>query len=251
MGSWSGNGPYPRICFRPIFFIGRTVPLLKPPQSPVTLPNPVLSRLSGHSDPIVLENPLMLPFDRQVCYGCQICVRFNWILKIILEMAFSEHSRYIDLKFESNFYDNYLQSCQKMHLLLPPGSSMRDGPHIRVKLCSGAWKHGQSSHVGMFSLCLSQGYPIENKSSIPVNSVAQDFLEWLKIVKYLDNKQEMLSSQWYAFDIFFLTKVILSKTIQWANYHWLDGYFDVTRVVLATCCKPLSNQKCAGYWHSM
>ena len=37
------------------------------------------------------RNPLMLPFDSQVCHGCQVCLRFHWILKVILEMAFSEH----------------------------------------------------------------------------------------------------------------------------------------------------------------
>ena len=33
----------------------------------------------------LLSNPLM------VCHECQICLRFHWILKVILEMAFSAH----------------------------------------------------------------------------------------------------------------------------------------------------------------
>ena len=36
---------------------------------------------------------------------------------------------HIDLKVESNLYDHYQQSCQKMHLLLPAGSSMRGVTH--------------------------------------------------------------------------------------------------------------------------
>ena len=36
-------------------------------------------------------NPLMLPFDTQVCHEHQICLRFHWMLKVILEMAFSAH----------------------------------------------------------------------------------------------------------------------------------------------------------------
>ena len=39
----------------------------------------------------LFSNPLMLPFDAQVCNECQICLRFHRILKVILEMAFSAH----------------------------------------------------------------------------------------------------------------------------------------------------------------
>ena len=40
-----------------------------------------------------------------------------------------------------------------MHLMVPPGQAMRDGAFHGVKLCNVAWKRGQDSHVGMFSLC--------------------------------------------------------------------------------------------------
>ena len=40
-----------------------------------------------------------------------------------------------------------------MHLLLPPGPSMRDSTPQWGKLCSGALKHGQGIHIGMFSPC--------------------------------------------------------------------------------------------------
>ena len=84
------------------------IPLLKPPGAHTaklgrmtmrkippplaTLPNPVLSRLSGHSDPIVLQ-----PFDvtlwyTQVCHERRICLRFHRISKTILEMAFRSSS---------------------------------------------------------------------------------------------------------------------------------------------------------------
>ena len=39
----------------------------------------------------LFSNPLMLPFDTQVCQERQNCLRFHWILKVILEMAFSVH----------------------------------------------------------------------------------------------------------------------------------------------------------------
>ena len=53
------------------------------------LPNPVLTRLSGHSTQTpLLSNPLMSPFDTQVSHERQICLRFHRILKVILEMAF-------------------------------------------------------------------------------------------------------------------------------------------------------------------
>ena len=41
--------------------------------------------------PPLFSNPLMLPFDTQVCHKCQICLRFHQILKAILEMACSAH----------------------------------------------------------------------------------------------------------------------------------------------------------------
>ena len=49
-------------------------------------PNPVLSRLSATQTPL-FSNPLMLPIDTQVCHERQICWRFHWILKVILEMG--------------------------------------------------------------------------------------------------------------------------------------------------------------------
>ena len=121
--------------------------------SPVTqtTPEPTLLSLSGHSDPPFFLNPLMLPFDNQVW-------RMPNLLKISLDFESDFRNGFfgtlhIDLKVELNFYDHYQQSCQKMHLLLPPGSSMHDDTHIGWKLCSGAWKRGQGGHVGVFSLC--------------------------------------------------------------------------------------------------
>ena len=39
----------------------------------------------------MFSNPLMLPFDTQMCHEYQICLRFHRILKVILEMAFLAH----------------------------------------------------------------------------------------------------------------------------------------------------------------
>ena len=84
-----------------------------------TLQNLVLSRLSGHSEPLFL-NHLMLPFDTQVCHEHQICLRCHRILKVILQMAFSAH-------------------------------------RTQIWKCAGAWKRGEYSHVGMLSLCPHTG----------------------------------------------------------------------------------------------
>ena len=52
-----------------------------------------------------------------------------------------------------------------MHLMLPSGSTMHDSALDEVKLCSGAWKRGHDSHVGMFSLCDLRFYPIKRNST--------------------------------------------------------------------------------------
>ena len=53
-----------------------------------------------------------------------------------------------------------------MHFMLPPGPAMCDStlqhPTVGVKLCSGAWKRGQDSHVGMFSLSKNTKFYILN-----------------------------------------------------------------------------------------
>ena len=85
--------------------IGITVPLLKPPQSPHCYlgvvdhvknkfpptpghtGSPVLSRLWGHSNPIVLK-----PFDlAQVCHGNKICSKLALTWKVKVELAFPSH----------------------------------------------------------------------------------------------------------------------------------------------------------------
>ena len=84
--------------------IGRTVPLVKPPQSPhcyvgaadhmKTFPptpghtaSPVLSHLSGRLDPIALK-----PFDlAQVCHENKICSKLALTWKLTLKLAFSAH----------------------------------------------------------------------------------------------------------------------------------------------------------------
>ena len=102
--------------------IRRTVPLPKPPRAHtvklgrmtmwkkipplVTLcANPVLSRLSDHSDPIVLE-----PFDVTLWYSG--VPRTQNLLKILsdIESDFRNSlfsTLYTDLNVESNFYDHY------------------------------------------------------------------------------------------------------------------------------------------------
>ena len=70
------------------------------------LPNLVLSCLSGHSDPIVLE-PLMSPFDTEVCNERQICLKISSdIERFFFSNGFFK-TLHTDLKVESNFFDHY------------------------------------------------------------------------------------------------------------------------------------------------
>ena len=118
--------------------IGRPVPLLKPNRDRTVNMGRMttLKKKSPHPWPRsktrsyrayqatqtpLFSNTLMLPFDTQVCHEYQICFTFRWIMKVILEITFS------DLKVDSNFDDNYWQSCTKTHLILPPGPAMSDG----------------------------------------------------------------------------------------------------------------------------
>ena len=86
--------------------IGRTVPLLKPPQgshcsageddkkkftpTPTGHPAKHFRAYQATQTPL-FSKPLMSPFDTQVCHERHICLRFHQILQVILEMAFSEH----------------------------------------------------------------------------------------------------------------------------------------------------------------
>ena len=94
---------------------------------------------------------MMLPFDTQVCHEGQICLRFHQILNVILEMTFSVES-WIE------FLAPVLAKLRKIAFDAVAGSS--DAWRLPtefaggVKLCSGAWKHGQDSHAAVFSLCL-------------------------------------------------------------------------------------------------
>ena len=97
----------------------------KSPPPLAMLPNPVLSHLSGHSDPIVLE-----PFDVTLWYSS--VPRTPNLLKISLDIESDFRNGFFstlhtDFKVESNFYDHYWQSCMKMHLMQPTGPAMCDG----------------------------------------------------------------------------------------------------------------------------
>ena len=62
------------------------------------------------------SNPLMLPFDTQVCHERQICLRFRRILKVTLEMAFSTHCTLI---WKLNrIFRTRISKVANMHLML-------------------------------------------------------------------------------------------------------------------------------------
>ena len=174
--------------------IGRTVPLLKPPQGPHLIwggwppeknfshPWPCCQTrfyfvYQATQTPLFL-NPLMSPFDTQVYHKRQICLRFHWILRVILEMAFSAHCtsnwklNQISMTIINKVARKCIWCCHRIHWCVTV-------PYSGVKLCSGAWKHGQDSHVDMFSLwceesCLSR--TVFNIVSYSVFGMTQSFL---------------------------------------------------------------------------
>ena len=97
------------------------------------------------------SDSLMLPFDTQVCHECQICLRLHRILEVILEMAFSAlctqiwKLNRISMSIINKIGWKCIWCCHRVQRCLMAAYS-------GGKLCSGAWKHGQDSHVGMSSL---------------------------------------------------------------------------------------------------
>ena len=125
----------------------------KIPPTPGHAPKPSLISLIRSLRPHCSQNPLMLPFDTQVCHECQICLRFNRILKVILEIAFQHIAQRFEglieflwsllAKLDENAFDAAIWSSNTWWHTTVGG-----------KLCSGAWKCGQDSHIGMFSLLM-------------------------------------------------------------------------------------------------
>ena len=144
--------------------IGRRVPLLKPTQSPhcylgafdhtkkispplATLPSPVLSHLLGHLDPIVRK-----PFDiAQVCHANKICSKLALTWKLTLKLTFPAHCI-------SNWKLNGISRTNISKVTLNAANERARcrrtpaAPGHGVKLCSGAWKRGPESPVGVNSL---------------------------------------------------------------------------------------------------
>ena len=147
-----------------IDIIGRTVPLLKPPQSPhcylgavdhVKFFSPIPGHaaslvLSCHSDPIVLK-----PFDlAQVCQGNKICSKLvlTWKLTLVLSFPANCISNWkLNGISRTNISKVTLNTTNKLPML-QSGPVVHDGPPAGlgggVKLCSGAWKHGPERPVG-------------------------------------------------------------------------------------------------------
>ena len=99
----------------------------------------------------LFSNPLMSPFHTQLRNECQICLRFHRILTVILEMSYSEHCTQIyklnriSVTSISKVARKYIGCCQRVQWWVT-------APYSGGKLSIGAWKRGQDSHIGMFSL---------------------------------------------------------------------------------------------------
>ena len=107
----------------------------------------------------MFSNPLMLPFNTQVCHQCQMCLRFNWILKVnrfwpfqLIAHRFESWIEFLwplltklhEFKCIYNWCYHWVQRC----VMAPYQGGW--------KLCSGAWKRGRVSHVGMFSQAMTE-----------------------------------------------------------------------------------------------
>ena len=153
--------------------IRRTVPLLKPPQSPHCFlgavdhaknfsptpghaASPVLSHLLGHSDPIVLK-----PFDlAQVCHGNKICSKLALTWKLTLELSFPAHciSNWKLNGISRTNVSSYIKCRQRAaDAAVGACGAWRNPAGLGggVKLCSEAWKRGPENPVGVISLMLS------------------------------------------------------------------------------------------------
>ena len=136
--------------------LGR-MPWEKNPLPPLaTLPNPVLSYLSGHSDTIVLE-----PIDVTLWYSDEpwlpnllkissdIESDFNIFFFSILHTDFKLNR--ISVTIISKVARKCIWCCARVQRCVT-------APYSGGKLCSGAWKHGQNSHVSMFSLWILEKF---------------------------------------------------------------------------------------------
>ena len=110
-----------------------------------TLLNPVLSRLSGHADPIVLE-----PFDVTLCYPG--VPRTPNLLKISSDIESNIRNGLFstlrtDLKVEWTSMTIISKLTRKCIWCYHRVQWCVTTPHSGGKLCSGALKRGQGSHV--------------------------------------------------------------------------------------------------------
>ena len=116
------------------------------------LPNLILSRLSGHSDPIVLE-----PFDATLWYSGVTRTPNFLMISSNVEGDFrngfsSAHCTQIwklnriSMTIISNVARKCIWCCHRVQRCVTASLQLEN-------LCSGAWKRGQDNHVGMFSLC--------------------------------------------------------------------------------------------------
>ena len=89
MGEQSRYSNHPRAHTVMTVKLGRMTTRKNPPTpTPGHAAEPGLIVLIRPLRPHYSRNPLMLPFNSQVCHERPICLRFHWILKVVLEMSF-------------------------------------------------------------------------------------------------------------------------------------------------------------------
>ena len=93
----------------------------------------------------LFSNLLMLPFDTHVCHLRQIYLRFHWILKVILEMAFSAHCTNI-WKLDLISMTIISKVARKFFWCYHQVQWFVTAFHSGGKLCSETLKRGQGSH---------------------------------------------------------------------------------------------------------
>ena len=140
-----------------ISYIGRTIPLLKPPQSPHCWARRLTTRKKSQPTHSHTAKPGLIVLIRPLRPHCS---RTLWCYPLILRYA-------TDAKFALNF----ISWCHLVEWCVTAPYSWGGGVGVGVGVglgwgwgwgggfCSGAWKHDQDSHVGMFSLCADNPHP--------------------------------------------------------------------------------------------
>ena len=137
----------------------------------------------------LFSNHLMWPFDTQVCHEPQICLRYwKWFQKWLFSANSAQVWKLnrISMTIINKVARKCIRCCQNVQRCVTAPQKGEEGGG--GGLCSGAWKGGQDTHVGMFSLCVADElipsasiFTSGRQMTIPVERQSQDCIRQLGI----------------------------------------------------------------------